>query len=50
VCVCVCVLKTNLNADAYGGQKRATDPLELEFQVVVSQVRWIQRTKPKSSL
>ena len=34
---------------AHGDQKRVLDPLELEFQVVVSCLMWVLGTKPRSS-
>lgn len=42
-CVCVCVC-------ACVGQKRVSDPLELELQVAVSCLIWVPGTLPRSSL
>jgi hypothetical protein len=36
-------------ANACGGWKRASDPMELELQVVVSHLLWIQETELRSS-
>ena len=38
-----------LSADACGGQKRTSDPLELELQVAVSHLTWVLGTKLRSS-
>jgi hypothetical protein len=38
VCVCVCV------CNAPKGQERASDPWELELQVVESQLMWVLGT------
>lgn len=38
VCVYVHVAMCHVSVCAHGGQKRAWNPLELEFQVVVSRV------------
>ena len=43
VCVCVCV------CGVHGGQKRVSDPLELELQVVVSRLMWVLVTELRSS-
>jgi hypothetical protein len=42
VCVCMC-------ACIGGDQKRALNPLALEFQVVVSHLMWILGTELRSS-
>lgn len=40
----------HMNAGSLGGQKRASDTLNLKLQVVVvSQQSWVTNTKPKSS-
>lgn len=48
VYVCVC-LYLHVGADALGGQKRATNPLELELQAVMSCLTWVLGAEPVSS-
>lgn len=38
-----------VHVEAYRGQRRVSDPLELELQVVVSCLRWMLGTEPMCS-
>ena len=46
VCVCVCVcaracVRVHVSAAVHRGQKGASNPLELEFQAIVSYLMWV---------
>ena len=45
VCVCVLVLAYAMYVCVSGGQKSVLDPLELEFQVVMSCPMWMLGTE-----
>lgn len=46
VCVCMCGV---LSVGAHQSQKRTSDPLELELQLVVNHPTWVLEVKPQSS-
>lgn len=39
--VCICVSVCEVSASAHGGQKRTSDPLEMELQANVSHPKWV---------
>lgn len=47
--MCVCV-HGHMGTNAYGGQKGASEFLDLEFQVVVCHLMWVLRAELGSSL
>jgi hypothetical protein len=49
VCICASVWLCVCECSAHGGQKRASDPPELELQVVVSRPLWVLGIELRSS-
>ena len=47
--MCAFVNVCHMSADTCRGQKRASEPLELELQMVVSFLMWVLGTELKSS-
>lgn len=49
VCVCLCTASVCTHVSVCGGQKKMSDPLEVELHVVVSYLTWVLRTEPRFS-
>lgn len=46
---CILVPATGMSMPAYKGQKKASDPLEMALQAIVSHLTWVLGTEFQSS-